>query len=247
LDEEAFAYTLEARPAVISLSLGDPGDFVKRAHDAGIKVMQQIHTVQQAQQAAERGVDVIIAQGAEGGGQGYPLGVGIMVLLPQVVDAVKPIPVVAAGGIADGRGLAAAFVLGAEGVNMGTRFVASEEASSNASWRKALIAARSEDTVRFEVWKEIAPPAKPGAYPFAPRVLRSAFVDEWQARPDEAKRQAERLRVEVKAAVRDHRLAEILPFAGQTVGMITDILPAAEIVRRIVREARQVLEGALRT
>ena len=96
LDEDAFALTLEARPAVISLALGDPGDLVDRAHAAGTKVIHQVHTVGQARQAAKRGVDVIIAQGSEAGGQGLAQGVGVLALIPQVVDAVNPLPVLAA-------------------------------------------------------------------------------------------------------------------------------------------------------
>ena len=124
LEEEAFEATLEAEPAVISLALGDPGGLVERAHAAGAKVVHQVHTVSQARRAAELGVDVIIAQGSEAGGQGMALGAGAMALIPQVVDAVAPIPVLAAGGVADGRGLAAALVLGAQGANVGTRFLA---------------------------------------------------------------------------------------------------------------------------
>jgi enoyl-[acyl-carrier protein] reductase II len=101
-NEELYALTLAAHPAVVSYALGDPGDTVKRAHDAGSLFMQQVHTVQQARQAAERGVDIIVAQGSEAGGFGGTI--GTMALVPQVVDAVSPIPVVAAGGIADGRG-----------------------------------------------------------------------------------------------------------------------------------------------
>src|SRR5215213_8532289 len=97
LDAEAFRHTLTARPAVISFALGDPGDLVQQAHDVGSKVMVQITTVAQASQAAERGVDVIIAQGGEAGGYGGI--VSAMALVPQVVDVVSPIPVVAAGGI----------------------------------------------------------------------------------------------------------------------------------------------------
>lgn len=126
LDEEAFTITLNERPQVISFAGGDPGEYVKRAHGAGIMVMHQVHTVEQAKQAAEREVDVIIAQGSEAGGHGGT--VGALALIPQVVDAVRPIPVVASGSIADGRGLAAALVLGAAGVNMGTMFLASKEA-----------------------------------------------------------------------------------------------------------------------
>src|SRR5271157_1885945 len=118
LDAEAFRYTLEARPPVISFALADPGDLVRQAHDVGSLVMLQVTTVAQAVQAAERGVDVIIAQGGESGG--YCGEVSTMALVPQVVDAVSPIPVVAAGGIFDGRGIAAALMLGSVGVNLGT-------------------------------------------------------------------------------------------------------------------------------
>ena len=118
--------TLALRPAVISFALGDPGDLVRRAHDTGARVMLQVTTLAQAVLAAERGVDVVIAQGGEAGGYGGF--VSTLALVPQVVDAVAPIPVVAAGGIFDGRGLAAALVLGAAGVNLGTRFLASPEA-----------------------------------------------------------------------------------------------------------------------
>jgi nitronate monooxygenase/enoyl-[acyl-carrier protein] reductase II len=109
LDAEAFRYTVQSRPAVISFALADPGDLVQRAHDAGARVMVQVTTVDQALQAAERGADVISAQGSEFGG--YCGEVSTMTLVPQVVDAVSPIPVVASGGIFDGRGIAAALVL----------------------------------------------------------------------------------------------------------------------------------------
>src|SRR5262245_27705599 len=122
LNEEAYAVTLAARPPVITLSLGTPGDLVKRAHDVGAKVIHQVHTLAQGLEAADQGVDAIIAQGSEAGGQGMAMGVGTMALIPQIVDAVSPIPVLGAGGIADGRGLAAALALGAQGVNIGTRF-----------------------------------------------------------------------------------------------------------------------------
>jgi Nitronate monooxygenase len=114
-NEEVFATTLEARPLVISFAHGDPGEFVKRAHDAGSVFMHMVNTVQQARQAAERGVDIIIAQDSESAG--FSGTVSTLALVPQVVDAVSPVPVIAAGGIADGRGLAAALVLGAQGIN----------------------------------------------------------------------------------------------------------------------------------
>jgi nitronate monooxygenase/enoyl-[acyl-carrier protein] reductase II len=106
LDAEAFRYTLQARPAVISFTLADPGDLIRQAHDAGARVMVEVTTVDQALQAAERGADVISAQGSESGG--YCGEVSTMTLVPQVVDAVSPIPVVASGGIFDGRGISSA-------------------------------------------------------------------------------------------------------------------------------------------
>ena len=244
LDEEAFEATLEAEPAVISFALGDPGDLVERARAAGAKVVHQVHTVRQARRAAELGVDAIIAQGSEAGGQGMALGVGAMALIPQVVDAVAPTPVLAAGGVADGRGLAAALVLGAQGANVGTRFLASEEASAHESWKRAILEAESEDVIRFEAWKEIFPPSGGGAYETVPRVIRTSFVEEWQRRLGEARGEAERLRSEVISVVRQRKPHELLPFTGQTAGLVHEVLPAAAIVREMVSEAENALRGA---
>jgi NAD(P)H-dependent flavin oxidoreductase YrpB (nitropropane dioxygenase family) len=122
---------------------------VKQAHDVGSRVMVQVTTVAQAEQAAERGADVISAQGGESGG--YCGEVSTMALVPQVVDAVAPIPVVASGEIFDGRGIAAVFMLGAVGVNLGTRFIASKEAPAPIEWNQAITAARSEDVKKFDV------------------------------------------------------------------------------------------------
>jgi enoyl-[acyl-carrier protein] reductase II len=240
LDEEAFEVTLEAKPAVISLALGDPAHLVERAHAAGAKVIHQVHTVEQALRVAELGVDVIIAQGSEAGGQGMALGVGAMTLIPQVADAVDPIPVLAAGGVADGRGLAAALVLGAQGANVGTRFLASQEASADEGWKQSILEAESEDVVRFETWKEIFP-AGEGAYETVPRVMRTSFVDEWQGRPEDARRESERLRGELMSVVQERRPHELVPFTGQTAGLIHNIRPAGESVRGIVSEAEEAL------
>jgi nitronate monooxygenase/enoyl-[acyl-carrier protein] reductase II len=246
LDEEAFEATLEAKPAVISLALGDPADLVERAHAVGTKVIHQVHTVEQALRVSELGVDVIIAQGSEAGGQGMALGLGAMALVPQVADAVDPIPVLAAGGVADGRGLAAALVLGAQGANVGTRFLASHEASADEGWKQAILEAQSEDAVRFEAWKEIFPPAGEGAYETVPRVMRTSFVEEWQRRPEEARKEAERLRGELMSVVRERRPHELVPFTGQTAGMINEVLPAGEIVRGMVSEAEEALRRTSR-
>jgi enoyl-[acyl-carrier protein] reductase II len=244
LDEAAFQATLDAEPAVVSFALGDPGELVERAHGAGAKVIHQVHTVGQARKAAELGVDVIIAQGSEAGGQGMAPGVGAMALIPQVADAVDPVPVLAAGGVADGRGLAAALVLGAQGANVGTRFLASSEASAEEGWKRTILQTESEDVVRFEAWKGIFPPAGGGAYSTVPRVLPTPFVREWLGRTQEAKREAERLRDEVLSAIRRRTTHELLPFTGQTAGMVHDVLPAREIVERMVAEAELALTRA---
>ncbi len=241
LDEGAFQATIDARPAAISFALGDPAGLVERAHAVGATVIHQVHTTSQARQAAERGVDVIIAQGSEAGGQGMAAGVGAMALVPEVVDAVEPIPVVIAGGVADGRGLAAALALGAQGANVGTRFLASEEASCDPAWRAQIIAAEAEDAVRFETWSEFFPPARAAAYDVVPRVLRTEFVERWLGRPEEARARADDLRSEVFDAARRHAPHEVVPFTGQTAGQIRDVLPAGEIVRRMMSEAEEAL------
>lgn len=243
LDDEMFASAVEARPRAISFALGNPGDHIKRAHDAGLLVIQQVHTVDQARNAAEWGADVIIAQGTEAGGFGGV--VAGLPLVPQVVDAVDPLPVLAAGGIADGRGLAAALVLGAQGVNVGTRFMASTEASINEEWKQALVDAESEDAVRVEVVNDLMPPPQ-GSFETAPRALRTRFIDDWQERRDDARREAENLRGQIMTAVRQGQMFEYVPFSGQSAGLIHDVLPAGEIVRKLVVEAESALERGAR-
>lgn len=245
LNEEAFAVTLEARPAVISFALGDPGDLVERAHAVGAKVIMQIHTRQHAALAVERNVDAIVAQGSEAGGQGLSRGPSTMVLIPQVVDAAAGRPVLAAGGVADGRGFAAALMLGAQGINIGTRFLASREASVAEEWKQAILRAESDDAVRFDTWTAIMSSAEglpPTAFDLVPRTIRTPFVDRWIGQPDAAREQSERLRGEVFGALQAGRTHEFIPLAGQTAGLIHDIQPAGEIVRSLVTEATEALQ-----
>jgi enoyl-[acyl-carrier protein] reductase II len=237
-DEAAFAVALAARPAAISFALGEPGELVARAHDAGAVVLQQVHTVRGAIRAAELAVDVVVAQGSEAGGNSGE--VAALPLIPQVVDAVRPRPVLAAGGIADGRGLAAALVLGAQGAYLGTRFLAAAEAPAGEGWKRAIVQAASEDAVKFEAWNELFPPTG-GDYATVPRTLRTGFVDEWAAKRAEARGEADRLRDEVAAAARAGRMQELVPLSGQSAGLIREVLPAAEIVRRLVAEAEAAL------
>ena len=238
LAEEVFAAVLAERPPVISFALGDPGDLPARAHEAGALFVHQVHSVEGAREAAARDVDVIVAQGSEAGGFGGR--VGVMPLVPQVVDAVAPLPVLAAGGIADGRGLAAALVLGAQGVNIGTRFLASTEAEIDESWKGRIVESASEDAVKVEFIDAVVPRPVTG-YDVRPRVLRTAFVDEWNARRDEAFGIGERLQAEVMSAFEARRAHELLPFTGQTVGLIQEVLPAAEIIRILVADAEVAL------
>ncbi len=238
VDEEIIKVILESKPPVISFALGDPGDLIKRAHDAGSLVMHQVNTVQQAKEAAANGVDIIVAQGSEAGG--FSGTVTTMVLVPQVVAAVTPIPVVAAGGIADGIGLAAAIVLGAQGVNIGTRFLASKEAPISEKWKQAILSSESEDAIKVEFWNDIFP-ANPKAYNVTSRAIRTPFIEEWQTQRDAAKEKAEDLRGAISTAMKQNRMEEFVPWAGQTVGLIDEILPAAEIVRKIASQSEEVL------
>ncbi len=240
LDEEAFELTLQERPTAISLALGEPRDLALRAHDAGCLFIQQVHSVEQAVVAVEQGADVVIAQGDEAGGFGG--GVGALTLIPQVVDAVAPVPVAAAGGIADGRGLAAALALGAAGVNVGTRFLAAEETEVPEQWKQRIVDARSEDAVRALFAEQVFPPVGPGGYEGkSPRVLRTDWVDRYNADPQAVVAQRGRLAAELVDAVRQGRGHELVPFTGQSAGMIGSVRPAGEIVRQMVTEARDLL------
>jgi enoyl-[acyl-carrier protein] reductase II len=241
LDESTFAATLRLQPAVVSFALGDPGELVDMAHAAGAKTMLQVTTVAQAVAGVERGIDVVIAQGGEAGGYGGFI--STMVLVPQVVDAVAPVPVVAAGGIFDGRGLAAALILGAVGVNMGTRFLASAEAPIDDAWRQAILRARSEEAVKAEILNAINP--IPGTVGFGTvlRSLRTPFIDEWNGRLEEASARRDELMADVEAGYEAGRGREYFAAAGQGAGAITEISPMAEIMRRLVDEAENALRS----
>jgi len=240
--DEAFDLTLKARPAVISLAVGHRRDLVERTHEIGALFMQQVHTVSQAEQAAQDGADIVIAQGTEAGGFGGT--VAAMTLVPQVVDAIRPVPVVAAGGIADGRGLAAALILGAQGVNIGTRFLASNEAEISDDWKRAIVSAQSEEAVKVEFAQEVFPPTGEGGYETRPRALSTPFITDGNADPTRVRENAERLRRVLVDSVRAGTAHELVPFTGQTAGMIGDVQPAAEIVRSLVDEAERVLSEA---
>jgi enoyl-[acyl-carrier protein] reductase II len=243
--EDAFTFAIEeAKPKVISCALGNPKDLVKKVHDAGLLFMHQVHSAKQARKAAELGVDIIIAQGSEAGG--FCSDVSSLALIPQVVDAVnnRQIPVVAAGGIADGRGLAAALMLGAQGINIGTRFLASVEAALvGQQWKQRILTAESEDAIKVNFINEVFPVSNPNSYKgTAPRALRTSFIEEWnQKSSDEVKSQAEQLRNTIMNGIKEGKNHELVPFTGQPTGLIHEILPAAEIIRNIVKEAEETI------
>lgn len=242
LNEEAFSITLRARPAVISLALGDSEGLVSRAHDAGIKVMQMVNTVEQAERAAAAGVDIINAQGTEAGG--FSGTVSTMTLVPQVVDAVGDKPVVASGGISDGRGLAAAIALGAVGANIGTRFLASEEAPVGEAWKQSIVNAKSEQAIRVPGWTEVFPLTRSGGYDVAPNALPTAFIDKCFQSRGVDEQATQRLSDELMDAVRRGSFYDLVPLTGQTAGAVKSLSMAGDIVRAICSEAEEVLSNS---
>jgi enoyl-[acyl-carrier protein] reductase II len=224
---------LEEGAAAFITGLGVPGPLIERCHRAGVLVMAVCGKVSHARRAEEAGCDAVIAQGTEAGGHtGQVAG---MALIPQTVDAVK-IPVLAAGSIVDGRGLAAALAFGAQGVWMGTRFIASHEANAGRAYKERLLAADNTQTAITRCYS-----GKPM------RVLRNAYVDDWEKRSADLQPFPQQMIASARAGVLNfHDEDAVDPDrtcmpAGQGVGGITDILPAGEIVRRVVDEARDVL------
>ena len=236
-DEEVFAASLRFAPTAISFHLGVPGDLIARAHAAGIIWIQQVMDARQAEAALEAGADVIVAQGGEAGGNGG--WVSTMVLVPQVVDLAGEVPVVAAGGIADGRGLAAALALGAQGAAVGTRFLASTELGIAEAWKQRVVAADALDAVKVTNSDRVMPPFNRPGGPAEPRALRTSLVD--QLREDPETVDAARVGIEFRAALLEGRGHEFLPFTGQSAALVHEVLPASDIVHRLISEAQAVL------
>jgi nitronate monooxygenase len=231
---------LKARPRAIMLSFGDPKPHAPRIRDAGCLLICQVQTEDMAKQALDAGADILIAQGTEAGGHGASR--TTLDIVPAIVDfAAGRVPVVAAGGIADGRGLAAMIVMGASGVLLGTRFYASVECAGADEAKKRICAATSSDTVRgviFDVSRKIWWPA-----PFTARTLINDHARRWMGREAELVHNLEAIAAEY-AVERDAGNYDISAvFAGQAVSLIHDIPPAAEIVERIVSEADQIFAG----
>src|SRR5262245_9096318 len=233
---------LERKPAAIMLSFGDVKPHANKIKRAGALMICQIQTVEQARDAIEHGADIRVAAGAEAGGHGVSR--GTFALVPAVVDAARGTPVAAAGGVADGRGLAAALMLGADGVLVGTRFYATLEAMGPHAAKERIVEASGDKTVRsilFDIARRNVWPA-----PYTGRVLRNDFSERWRGR------EAELMQHQADEAARYDKARESSDFdtaaviAGEGVDMISDMPPARDVVERMVKEASTLLAGSNR-
>jgi enoyl-[acyl-carrier protein] reductase II len=229
--------TLEERAPVLVAGLGNPGPVTAQAHKLGMKVMALCGNVKQGLDHAANGVDVVIAQGHEAGG--HTGRIAGLVLIPAVVDAVAPRPVLAAGGIADGRGLVAALALGAVGIWIGTRFIATPEGHCHDNYKKRVVAIDEEGTVVTR-----AASGKPC------RLIRNNFTREWEKREQEIQPfPIQAVRVGRAAGQRGREEGDIdngnTP-CGQSAGLIREIRPAREVVERLMAEAHAALERLAR-
>ena len=237
---EALRVALDAKPAAIMLSFGDPEPYAAAIRDAGSKIICQVQTMAQAEQAVRLGVDVIIAQGRDAGGHSGTTR-GTMGLVPTVVDIAGSIPVVAAGGIADGRGLAAALGLGASGVSMGTRFTATRECLWDEAMKSLVIGAGGDQTAQTRVFDIVRGAPWPAHYPG--RAIRNDFFQRWHGREETL--QAERVDAEKGyLGSRPDDFSTRVVWAGEGVDLVRDSPSAAEVIERTVAEAVSVLTRA---
>jgi NAD(P)H-dependent flavin oxidoreductase YrpB (nitropropane dioxygenase family) len=244
IQEEMFAVTLKARPAIAAFAWArrdqDLRAYFQRAQDAGCKVMHMAGEVQEGVRAAEAGADVIVAQGTEAGGH-----VGWMAslpLVPMMVKAVAPLPVLAAGGIADGRGLAAALALGAEGVLLGTRLMATPEAPIHANHKQAIVKSDGHDTVLTEIPDLASQRVWPGAMS---RAQRNRFIERWSGREWALRQNAREIGRQVAAARAAGDVDDAPLSFGQDAGLIDSIVSVREVLETIVSEAEAVMKKRL--
>ncbi len=236
---------LDAKPCAVMLSFGDPRPYASAIKAAGSKLICQVQDVAGALLAQEAGADVIVAQGTEAGGHGG--GRATLPLVPAVVDAVAPIPVVAAGGIADGRGLAAALMLGAQGALLGTRFYASVEALGHDEAKQRIVHAQGDQTKRTSVFDIIRGYDWPQG--FTGRALRNQFLEQWHGSEEALTgiAEAERAAFWAAASTGDYKMAMV--WAGEAVDMISTIESAGVLVQHISAHAETQLrlaDGLLR-
>jgi nitronate monooxygenase len=230
-------------PAAVMLSFGAPAPFAPRVKTAGIPLICQVQSLALARDAVAAGADIIVAQGTEAGGHGAAR--ATLTLVPEIADYLaKESPatiLVAAGGIADGRGLAAVLMLGAEGVLMGSRFWASQEAAVHPAFQNVAMAADGDATIRttvVDIARKLDWPK-----PFTARVMKNRFVSDWHGREDElAKPEVqEREMQRYVGAMQAGEWNDTGVWVGEAAGLMHDVRPAAELVREIAREAEDLL------
>ncbi|AWT57652.1 NAD(P)H-dependent flavin oxidoreductase [Mycolicibacterium smegmatis] len=241
-NEQVLEYVLSQRPSALFLSFADPAPYADTIRAAGVPLICQVHNLEQATHAIDIGADVLVAQGGEAGGHG----VGdrsTFTLVPEIVDlAARMAPhvlVLAAGGVVDGRSLAAALTLGADGVLVGTRFWASQEAAIARSAQLRAMQASGDDTIRQRVYDIVRGKAWPRHY--SGRVLHNDFVRTWHNREDQLAQQLPQVRAEFQAAVhaQDYTTANMI--IGEGIGLIQEVQPVADIMHSMVSQAHQLL------
>ncbi len=242
IDVGAVESALEFEPAAVMLSFGDPGPFAERIRRSGAVLIVQVTDLAEARQAVEAGADVIVAQGTESGGHGARRGRGTLPFVPLVVDLAAPIPVLAAGGIADGRGVAAALALGAAGALIGTRFQATTEALVDPAISKAILEGRGEDTERNSVL-DIARGSRWPTGKYTARTLAHPYLDRWRGREAELAGDP-KARQEYRDDVARGAIPPLPVWAGEAVDLITDLPSAADLVAALVAQAEDALAWA---
>ncbi|MGW3571060.1 NAD(P)H-dependent flavin oxidoreductase [Streptomyces sp. NPDC000941] len=241
IDDGVIARTLEHNPKAVMLSFGDPGPFVERVRSAGAALIIQVTDVEEARRAVDLGADVIVAQGTEAGGHGARHGRSTLPFVPLVVDLAAPVPVLAAGGIADGRGVAAALALGATGALLGTRFQATVEALVDPATARAIVEGCGEDTERSRVLDIARASPWPGRY--TARTLGHPFLDEWRGREDELATDPH-ARQAYEDAVAQGEIPALPQWASQAIDLIDDLPSAADLVGTLAAQAEDALARA---
>ncbi|MGW6398168.1 NAD(P)H-dependent flavin oxidoreductase [Streptomyces sp. NPDC055134] len=239
IDAAVVERALEYGPRAVMLSFGDPSPYAERVRRAGALLILQVTDLEEAEQAADLGA--VVAQGTEGGGHGALRGRSTLPFVPAVVDLVNPVPVLAAGGIADGRGVAAALVLGAAGALIGTRFQATTESLADPSITKAIVEGRGQDTERSTLLDMARGSRWAAKYPA--RTLGHPYLDRWRGR--EAELAADpRARQDYQDDVARGTISPLPVWAGEAVDLITDLPSAADLVTNLATQAEEALAHA---
>ncbi|MCW2896260.1 MAG: putative dioxygenase [Actinomycetia bacterium] len=242
VDRGTVELALESGPSAVMLSFGDPRSLAEPVRASGARLIIQVTTLDEARQATDLGADVIVAQGTEAGGHGARRGWSTLAFVPVVVDLAAPVPVLAAGGIADGRGVAAALALGAAGALVGTRLLATAEALADPAAKKAIVDGSGADTERSAVLDIARGSRWPREY--TGRTIAHPFLDEWRDREDELAA-SPRAKSDYQRGVTSGALPPKPVWASQAIDLITGLPPAADVVTTLSAQAEDALARAL--